>query len=99
MSGRRFFLKVKDGIIRIYHDENLLVVYRIPEGKGKLVADPRFYAALKKDKEQLRRKYRVPKGKAKATRGLLKHGLIHETVQKRPLSVYENLAGGGSCLN
>jgi uncharacterized membrane-anchored protein len=97
--GKKVLLKVKNGIIQIYHDEELLVVYRIPEGKGKLVADPRFYAALKKDKEQLKRKYRVPKGKAKATRGLLKHGLIHETVQKRPLSVYEELAGGASCLN
>lgn len=97
--GKKVLLKVKNGIIRIYHDERLLVVYRIPEGKGTLVADPRFYAALKKDKDQWKRKYKVFKRKAKATRGLLKHGLLHEKVQRRPLSVYEKLAGGVSCLN
>ncbi len=82
-------LKVKNGIVRTYHDEELLVVYRIPEGKGKVVSDPRFYAALKKDKQQMMRKYRIPSGKAKATRGLLRHGLIYETVQRRPLAVYD----------
>lgn len=53
------------------------------------MAHPEFYDALKKDKEQMRRKYRIPSGKAKATRGLLKHGLIHEIVQRRPLSAYD----------
>ena len=36
-----------------YFAGDLIVVYQIPEGKGNLVADPRFYAALKKDKEQM----------------------------------------------
>lgn len=93
--GRTVLLKVKNGIVRIFHDEELLAVYRIPEGKGQLVANPRFYAALRADREQTRRKYRAPKGKARATRGLLRHGLIHETVQRRPLSDYDELAGGG----
>jgi len=97
--GKKLLLKIKNGIIRIYDDAELIVVYLIPEGKGNLVSDKRFYAALKKDKEQMKRKYRVPTGKAKATRGILKHGLIHETVQKRPLSIYENIVGGTSCLN
>ena len=93
--GRAVLLKVKEGIVRIFHDEELLAVYRIPEGKGQLVANPRFYAALRADGEQMRRKYRAPKGKGKATRGLLKHGFIHETVQRRPLREYDELAGGG----
>jgi transposase len=97
--GKKLLLKIKNGIIRIYHDDKLLVVYRIPEGKGHLVADQRFYIALRKDREQMKRKCMVPKNKGKATRGILKHGLIHEMVQKRPLSFYEKLAGGGSCLN
>jgi transposase len=97
--GKKVLLKIKNGVVQIFHDEVFLVVYRIPEGKGELVSDQRFYAALKKDKEQSRRKYRVPIGKGKATRGLLKHGLRHETVQRRPLSDYEELIGGAPCLN
>ena len=97
--GKKVLLKIKNGVVQIFHDEVLLIVYRIPEGKGKLVADQRFYTALKKDKEQTRRKYRVPSGKGKATRGLLKHGLRHETVQRRPLADYEELIGGAPCVN
>jgi len=97
--GKKVLLKIKNGIIQIYHDEVSLVVYQIPEGKGQLVGDQRFYTALKKDKEQARRKYRLSSGKGKATRGLLKHGLQHETVQRRPLSDYEELVGGAPCPN
>jgi len=95
MVGKKVLLKIKKGILRIYHDETLLAVYRIPEGKGKLVAHPRFYAALRSDLEQNRRKYHTAAGKGKATRGLLKDGLRFETVQTRPLSVYESLTEGG----
>jgi hypothetical protein len=97
--GKKVLLKIKNGVVRIFHDEVFLVAYRIPEGKGKLVAKQQFYTALKKDKEQARRKYRVPSGKGKATRELLKHGLRHETVQSRPLADYEELIGGAPCLN
>lgn len=91
LVGRVVTLRVKNGVIRVYDDDTLHVVYHIPEGKGHLVSHPEFYEALKRDKEQLRRKYRIPVGKAKATRGLLKDGLIHELVQRRPLSVYDAL--------
>lgn len=95
--GQKVLLKVKNGIVRVFHDDTLLVVYQIPEGKGHLVAYPHFYEALKRDREQIERKYRVPSGKGKATRGLLKDGLRHEVVQQRPVSVYDRLAGGTSC--
>jgi len=91
LVGRVVLLKIKNGILRVYEDETLWAEYPIPEGNGQLMAHPRFYEALRADQEQLHRKYRLPAGKAKATRGLLKHGLIHETVQKRPLAVYEAL--------
>jgi len=95
MVGKKVLLKIKKGTLRVYHDETLLAVYRIPEGKGKLVAHPRFYAALRSDLEQNRRKYNTAAGKGKATRGLLKDGLRFETVQTRSLSVYESLTEGG----
>lgn len=91
LVGRSVLLKIKNGILRVYDDDTLAAEYRIPEAKGQLLSHPEFYEALKRDKEQLRRKYRVPAGKAKATRGLVKHGLLHETVQRRPLADYEAL--------
>ena len=94
LVGRVVLLKIKNGLLRVYEDDTLCAEYPIPEDKGQLMAHPRFYEALRRDKEQLQRKYRIPCGKAKATRGLLKHGLIHESVQRRPLSVYEALLRG-----
>jgi transposase len=91
LVGRVVLLKIKNGLLRVYDDDTLCAEYLIPEGKGQVMAHPRFYEALRADQEQLHRKYRIPSGKAKATRGLLKHGLIHETVQRRPLCVYDAL--------
>jgi transposase len=92
--GKKVILKVKNGMIRIYHDEEPLAAYRIPEGKGQMVAHPWFYKDLIEDMEQAKKKYRVPYGKAKATIGLLRHGLKYETVQRRDLSDYDELVGG-----
>lgn len=91
LVGRVVMLKIRNGVLRVYDDDILHVVYDIPEGKGQFISHPELYEALKKDKEQLLRKYRVAAGKAKATRGLLRHGLVHEMVQRRPLSVYDEL--------
>jgi len=93
LVGKSVLLKIKNGALRVYDDNTLVTMYQIPEAKGHLLAHPEFYEALKKDKEQQVRKYRVPTGKGKATRGLVKHGLIHELVQRRPLAAYEALLG------
>lgn len=92
--GRQVLLKVKNGLLRAFCDARFLVAYRIPEGKGHIVSHPWLIEALKNDQEQLKRKYSVPKGKGKATRGLLKDGLRYETVERRPLSEYDRVAGG-----
>jgi transposase len=89
--GKKVLLKIKAGIMRVFHDDIQLVAYRIPQGKGQLIAYPRFYAALKADKEQLERKYRVPAKKGKATRGLVKDGLRFEMVATRDIREYERL--------
>jgi transposase len=86
--GKNVLLRIRDSVIRIFDDDRMIAVYRIPEGKGKTLAHPRFYQRLRRDQEQLRKKYRKPWGKAKATRGLLKNGLRVE-VMKRALSVYD----------
>lgn len=89
--GHKVLLKVKDGVIRIFKDDQLVVVYQIPAGKGTTVEDPRFYARLKADREQNQRKYhRLLPGKAKATRGLLADNFQHQ-VMVRSLTVYDQL--------
>ncbi len=94
--GRKVLLKVYDGVMRIYDDQELLVVYRIPAGKGQLVQDPRFYRQLRADREQLRRKYRRPAGKGWATRGLVADRSDGQVMQ-RSLAEYERLAGETAC--
>lgn len=90
LVGKAVLLKIKDGRLRIYDDETLAAEYEISQGRGQLLAHPRFYEALRQDLEQRRRKYQVPCGKAKATLGL-STGWLHEPVQRRPLAVYETL--------
>jgi len=88
MVGKKVLLKIKDGILRIFYDDCMITAYRIPDGKGQIMAHPQFYQRLRADRDQLQRKYRKPFGKAKATRGLLKHGL-HIEVMTRSLAEYE----------
>jgi len=86
--GKIILLKIRNGKITIFDDDQQLVVYTIPEGKGNTVENPKFYKELRKDKEQLRRKYQKLFGKVKATRSVIKNGLDHE-VQKRSFSVFD----------
>jgi len=95
--GKRVMLKVKDRRIRIYHDQDLLITYQQPEVKGKSFGYPWLDAALRYDKEQLRRKY-FSKTKGKATRGLVTGSLYPEVVH-RPLAEYEQYASGGVLWN
>ncbi len=95
--GKKVLLKIKAGFLRIFYDDTELVTYRIVEGKGNMVSHPWLIDALKNDQDQRERKYRVPPGKGKATRGLLKNGLRYETVQRRPVSEYLRVVGGSAC--
>lgn len=97
--GKSVLLKIKNGFLRVFYDDAELVTYRIATGKGHIVSHPWLIEALKSDDEQRWRKYRIIPGKGKATRGLLKDGLRHELVQRRPLSEYAGLIGGGSWNN
>lgn len=95
--GKKVLLKIKAGFMRIFYDDKELVTYRIAEGKGNMISHPWLIDALKNDEKQRQRKYRVPTGKGKATRGLLKHGLPYEVVQRRPVSEYLRVMGGAPC--
>lgn len=74
LVGRKVLVRVRecDRQLRIFDDNRLVVTYEIPEGKGHLVQDPKFYAALKADRQMQARKFgngaggklRKPKGRA-----------------------------------
>ena len=95
LVGKKIILRVKDGIMRIFSDDSLIVTYEIPEGKGHLVQDKRFYEALKKDQEMNRRKYnrtRHRKGRAKHTISPLKPPYDMD-VEIRPIAIYDHAGG------
>jgi hypothetical protein len=95
LVGKEIILRVKDGMMRIFSDDSLIVTYEIPEGKGQLVQDKRFYEALRKDHEMNRRKYnhaKRPKGRAKHTISPLKPSYDMD-VEIRPIAIYEYAAG------
>jgi transposase len=73
LIGRKVLVRVRecDRHLRIFDDGTLVVTYEIPLGKGHLVQDPKFYAALRADREMQARKFasadakgRKPKGRA-----------------------------------
>jgi transposase len=96
VAGKRIMLKIKDGTIRFFDDDQLLATYKEPEGRHQLVGNPLFYEQLKADRNQRQRKYGRNKGAA--TRGLSNASLFPQ-VMYRPLSDYDRLAQGGASWN
>lgn len=81
--------------MRIFADDRLIVTYEIPNGKGNLVQDKRFYEALKKDREMNWRKYSHGKrGKARATCTISPLKPLYDMdVEIRSPHVYDSLIG------
>ena len=94
--GKKVLLKIKNGKIRIYHDQDLLVSYQESAGKHQLIGNRLFHEQLKRDKQQQKRKYGRNKGKA--TRGLVT-GSLFPQVAHRPLSEYDRFSQGGVSWN
>jgi len=95
LVGKDLFLRVKEKVMRIFDDDRLIVTYEIPEGKGHLVQDTRFYESLRKDREMNQRKYgqgRRCKGRAKCTISPVKP-LYDMDVEIRPSSIYDQAVG------
>ena len=89
-------LKVKNGIIRFYDDDQLLTTCPVSEGRHRVVGNRLFYELLKKDQKQCKRKYGRKKGAA--TRGLTNASLFPQ-VMYRPLTDYDRLVQGGASWN
>jgi hypothetical protein len=91
--GRRILLKIKDGVIRFFHDDELLATYTEPDGKHHLIGDRRFYEQLTREQGDKPGRYGPKKGAA--TRGLTNGSLFPEVMQ-RPLADYALAAQGGA---
>ena len=94
--GRQVLLKVKNGTIRIYDDDRLLITYPESREKGQWRTDPAIIEQIleqRRDQSPTTRSWGRNKGKA--TRGLVS-GSLWGPVQYRPLAVYDELARQGA---
>lgn len=96
--GKKILLKIKDGIIRFYDDDRLLVTHEQARQKGSWVTNDAITAQIHNQRQQ-KKKPKYGRRKAKATRGLVNASLFPQVVY-RPLSVYEQISqGGGTWIN
>lgn len=95
LVGKQVVLRVKANHMRIFYDDQLIVAYEIPEGKGHLVQDPIFYNQLKRDRQLNQRKYGhvlQKKGRAKKTISPRRPAYDMD-VAVRSIHVYDTIAG------
>ena len=93
LVGRQVIVRVQDRTLRVYDGDVLVVTYPMPEGRGHLVQDERFYAALRADRALNARKYALPpKGKGKATISPAR-GRHPVEVSRRSLAEYDQIGG------
>jgi hypothetical protein len=104
LVGKKILVRVRpcDKQLRVFDDARLVVTYQIPDGKGHLVQDPKFYAALLADKKLQERKFAhgsagkltKPKGRAfKKTLSPSKptHPIDVSAILIAPLSVWADI--------
>jgi hypothetical protein len=92
--GKKILLKIKDGIIRFYDDDRLLVTYEEAREKGSWVTNDAITAQIYNQRLERTNQRKYGRCKAKATRGLVNASLFPQ-VHYRPLSGYEQIAQGG----
>jgi len=93
-------LRIKDGTLRIYDDDRLLIAHTECAERGRMITDPAVIAQILRQRLQRPQTPPYSRHKAKATRGL-SSGSLFPQVLYRPLAVYEQLAqtGGGVWTN
>jgi transposase len=91
--GKRVLLKIKDGSIRFYDDDRLLVACREAAQKGSWITHPEIIEQIHHQRQMLKEN-RCGRPKGKATRGLVNASLFPQ-VFYRPLSAYDRFAQGG----
>jgi len=94
--GKKVLLKIKDGMIRVYLDDCLLITYSESKTKGRWITDREIIEQILQQRRKSQSTPTYGRRKAKATRGLANGSLLPQ-VHYRPLSVYDEFAqkGGG----
>ena len=94
LVGKKVLARRAGDTLRIFADDLLVVTYTIPEGKGHLVQDKRFYQALSEDKALQERKFSRGRGhKGRAITISPTKPRYPVEVQQRPLTEYQPLGG------
>lgn len=93
LVGESVILREKDGQLRIFENNWLVITYEIPASKGNLIQHKAFYEALKKDQAMNRRKYhRDKRGKGRAKQTISPSKPKYDMdVEVRPVEVYDRL--------
>lgn len=93
LVGKKVLVRLRHDELRVFDDDKLVATYWTPEGKGHFVSDPKFYEALKADREMQERKYNRAQGhKGRATISPNKP-LYPIDVQLRPIAQYTQIGG------
>jgi transposase len=87
LVGRKVLVRLRGKELRVFDDNRLVVTYAIPEGKGQLVQDPRFYAALRADRELQARKFSPSSRKSHKSKGRAVLKTISPLTPKNPIDV------------
>lgn len=94
LVGKRIVVQVKDGVLRVFDDDQLMVTHTQSPVKGRLVRLPGLREAILADRNMNERKYGyASKGKARVTTSPAL-GRYPVEVERRPLSVYARIGGG-----
>ena len=94
LVGEEVLARRKGDTLRIFDNDLLVVTYTIPQGKGNLVQDEAFYAALRVDKAMQARKFaRRGKHKARAKTISPNQPKYPIDVQTRDIAIYQQLGG------
>lgn len=94
LVGEKVLARRKGDTLRLFDNDVLVVTYTIPEGKGHLVQDERFYRELREDREMQARKFaRGSKHKARAKTISPEKPKYPVDVQQRDIAVYQQLGG------
>jgi len=93
LVGSQVTLRVKNGLVRIFHDDRLVVIYAVPQGRGHLVQDTRFFESLRRDRAMNEKKYAARmrrKGRARVV-----PAYAEEQVEMRSMDSYQRVAEVG----
>ena len=94
LVGKKVLARRRHDNLRLFDNDVLVVTYTVPEEKGHLVQDKRFYEALRADKEMQARKF-AHKGKHKARAITISPSKpkYPVDVQQRDISIYQQYGG------